>query len=143
MNSNPFDQRQEQPSDFQDPRSPYYIRKLHRPKVQWCKVAALFLPPAVIITALALLLPWPWWLTGLGGYLLLHLLLALKATLIQSVLLYQRFAPERVRRKCRFEPSCSEYMLLCLRKYGPIRGAFKGIGRLRRCHLQQGGYDFP
>lgn len=139
MTSRPIDPRQAQPSELQDPRSPYYIRRLHRPKVQWARVAALLLLPVLILTALAVFLPWPWWL----GYLALHTVLALKATLIQSVLLYQRFAPERVRRKCRFEPSCSEYMLLCLRKYGPIRGAFRGIGRLRRCHLQQGGYDFP
>ena len=45
---------------------------------------------------------------------------------------------------CRFEPSCSEYMILAVRKYGPIRGAAKGVRRICRCHpWNPGGYDPP
>jgi putative membrane protein insertion efficiency factor len=45
---------------------------------------------------------------------------------------------------CRFTPSCSEYMIQALRKYGPIRGAAKGIGRVCRCHpWNEGGFDPP
>jgi len=45
---------------------------------------------------------------------------------------------------CRFTPSCSEYMILALRKYGPIRGAAKGIWRVCRCHpWNEGGFDPP
>lgn len=143
MSADTFDPRQAQPSDIEDPRSPYYMRKLHRPAISWGKVAALFALPMMILTVLGIFLPRPWNWAGMGIYFLLHCIFALKAGFIQAVLLYQHFAPERVRRKCRFEPSCSEYMLLSLKKYGPIRGLFKGISRLRRCHLQQGGYDFP
>jgi putative membrane protein insertion efficiency factor len=138
-----FDQRQAQQSDIEDPRSPYYLRKLNRPAISRWRVVLLYALPVAILIALGVLLPQPWNWWGMGGYSLFHLLLALKASCIQAVLLYQHFAPERIRRKCRFEPSCSEYMLLSLKKYGPIRGLFKGISRLRRCHLQQGGYDFP
>ena len=45
---------------------------------------------------------------------------------------------------CRFYPSCSEYFILSVQKYGPWRGACRGVGRICRCHpLQPGGYDPP
>lgn len=45
---------------------------------------------------------------------------------------------------CRFEPSCSEYMILAVRKYGPVRGAYNGVRRVLRCHpWHPGGYDPP
>jgi putative membrane protein insertion efficiency factor len=47
-------------------------------------------------------------------------------------------------RVCRFEPSCSQYMIGALRKYGPIRGAARGVARVLRCHpWHPGGYDPP
>ncbi|MCX5847031.1 MAG: membrane protein insertion efficiency factor YidD [Deltaproteobacteria bacterium] len=43
---------------------------------------------------------------------------------------------------CRFYPSCSEYAITSIRRYGPIRGLFSGLMRLFRCHpFHPGGYD--
>jgi putative membrane protein insertion efficiency factor len=43
---------------------------------------------------------------------------------------------------CRFYPTCSEYAVIAIRRYGPFRGAFLGLMRLLRCHpLHPGGYD--
>jgi putative membrane protein insertion efficiency factor len=45
---------------------------------------------------------------------------------------------------CRFEPSCSEYFIQAVHKYGPLRGACKGTWRICRCNpFSQGGYDPP
>jgi putative membrane protein insertion efficiency factor len=45
---------------------------------------------------------------------------------------------------CRFEPSCSEYMILAVRKFGPFWGTAKGVRRICRCHpWNEGGYDPP
>jgi putative membrane protein insertion efficiency factor len=45
---------------------------------------------------------------------------------------------------CRFEPSCSEYFILAVRKYGPLRGACKGAWRICRCNpFCRGGLDPP
>jgi uncharacterized protein len=45
---------------------------------------------------------------------------------------------------CRFDPSCSQYMIGALRKYGLLKGLFKGIGRVLRCHpWHPGGEDPP
>ena len=45
---------------------------------------------------------------------------------------------------CRFYPSCSQYMIVAIRKHGPVIGAAKGLWRLCRCHpWSAGGYDPP
>lgn len=45
---------------------------------------------------------------------------------------------------CRFTPTCSQYMLDAVERYGPWRGLMKGLRRLARCHpLGGGGYDPP
>ncbi|MBR6563574.1 MAG: membrane protein insertion efficiency factor YidD [Clostridia bacterium] len=69
--------------------------------------------------------------------------LNLKRLAVGSILLYQRFAPEKLRASCRFTPSCSEYTLLAIEKYGVIKGVGKGIKRIRRCHPPNGGVDLP
>ena len=35
---------------------------------------------------------------------------------------------------CRFTPTCSQYAVEALRKYGPIKGIWLTIKRLSRCH---------
>ena len=43
---------------------------------------------------------------------------------------------------CRFEPTCSVYMMDAVSKYGVVRGVWLGVKRLGRCHpFHQGGYD--
>jgi len=43
---------------------------------------------------------------------------------------------------CRFHPTCSEYMLAAVARYGVLKGTWLGLKRLGRCHpFCQGGYD--
>jgi len=43
---------------------------------------------------------------------------------------------------CRFYPTCSEYMLEAVRRYGVCKGTWLGLRRLGRCHpFHEGGYD--
>ena len=45
---------------------------------------------------------------------------------------------------CRFRPSCSVYFIQAVQKYGPFKGACKGVARICRCHpFHPGGYDPP
>lgn len=45
-------------------------------------------------------------------------------------------------RTCRFHPSCSQYALEAITKYGVMRGTLKAMGRILRCSpLSHGGYD--
>jgi putative membrane protein insertion efficiency factor len=59
------------------------------------------------------------------------------------ILVYQKLAPDELRLACVFEPSCSEYMLMAIKKHGPYVGVLKGIKRLLRCHYPNGGVDNP
>ncbi|WP_431830980.1 membrane protein insertion efficiency factor YidD [Enterococcus cecorum] len=63
--------------------------------------------------------------------------------MIFMVRLYQLWAPEMMRKSCLYTPSCSEYMILSIEKYGCVKGFIKGVNRLRRCHYPNGGIDYP
>jgi len=46
--------------------------------------------------------------------------------------------------QCRFVPSCSQYFIEAVEKYGALRGAWKGLCRIGRCHpFHPGGWDPP
>jgi uncharacterized protein len=43
---------------------------------------------------------------------------------------------------CRYVPTCSEYAMEAVERFGVLRGGFMGLVRLLRCHpFVQGGYD--
>ena len=43
---------------------------------------------------------------------------------------------------CRFEPSCSNYMIEAIQVHGALKGTLLGIWRLLRCHpFGKSGYD--
>lgn len=45
---------------------------------------------------------------------------------------------------CRFEPSCSHYYIQAVQKYGALRGSWRGLLRILRCHpFHPGGFDPP
>jgi putative membrane protein insertion efficiency factor len=66
------------------------------------------------------------------------------AILIGMVRGYQALLRPIMPAVCRFEPSCSEFFILAVQKYGPLRGACKGAWRICRCNpFCQGGFDPP
>ena len=64
--------------------------------------------------------------------------------LISMVRVYQWTLSPILGRQCRFQPSCSAYFIEAVKKYGAIRGAWRGIWRICRCNpWNPGGYDPP
>ncbi|MCX7946439.1 MAG: membrane protein insertion efficiency factor YidD [Hydrogenophilus sp.] len=62
--------------------------------------------------------------------------------LIGCLRLYQWFFSPWLGRNCRFIPTCSEYMIESLQRYGVWRGGWMGLRRLLRCHpWHPGGFD--
>jgi putative membrane protein insertion efficiency factor len=67
-----------------------------------------------------------------------------RGSLILTVRLYQWLVSPLLGRRCRFEPTCSQYFIESVRKYGAIRGAWRGFRRVCRCHpWNPGGFDPP
>jgi putative membrane protein insertion efficiency factor len=62
--------------------------------------------------------------------------------LIAFVRFYQIAIGPWFPKMCRFEPSCSVYMIEAIRRRGPAVGVLKGLWRLLRCNpFFRGGYD--
>ena len=73
----------------------------------------------------------------------LGLLIVLKSMVIGFIHLYQHYAPEYLRRSCLFKPTCSEYMLLAIEKYGLIKGTALSFKRFERCNGEIYQIDYP
>ncbi len=62
--------------------------------------------------------------------------------LIVLFLAYRCFFSPLLPPACRFIPTCSQYGLDAVRKYGALRGAWLTLRRILRCHpFSRGGYD--
>lgn len=67
----------------------------------------------------------------------------IKKLIILFVRVYQKYVSRKIRNRCRFEPSCSEYMILAIEKYGAYKGLQKGVKRILRCKVPNNGIDYP
>ena len=64
--------------------------------------------------------------------------------LIGLVRLYQIFLSPLLGRHCRFHPTCSNYFIQAVQKYGPLSGSLRGLWRICRCNpFNPGGEDPP
>jgi uncharacterized protein len=76
---------------------------------------------------------------------LFHQLFRLPARLVIGLVrLYQLTLSPLIGRQCRFQPTCSNYMIGAVEKYGVLRGLPLGLWRILRCNpFCKGGYDPP
>ena len=62
--------------------------------------------------------------------------------LIKFIKIYCFFSPFFYRGTCRFNPTCSQYAMKTILKYGPIIGPYKSLVRLLKCHpFGKHGFD--
>ncbi len=68
----------------------------------------------------------------------------MKNLCLVTIKLYQTFISPQTGENCRFYPSCSEYTLQAIKKYGIIKGFFMGTKRILKCSFwNKGGIDIP
>ncbi len=66
----------------------------------------------------------------------------MKRILMMLVKFYRKFISPMRQPCCRFMPTCSQYALEALEKYGAVKGSWLAIKRILRCNpLCKGGYD--
>ncbi|MEI8216128.1 MAG: membrane protein insertion efficiency factor YidD [Eubacteriales bacterium] len=66
----------------------------------------------------------------------------MKKIIILLIRGYQIIISPLLPKSCRFYPTCSQYTILAIEKYGLIKGVFLGSKRILKCHpFHPGGYD--
>lgn len=62
--------------------------------------------------------------------------------MIKSIRMYQKYVSPLKNTRCPYIPSCSQYGLEAVEKYGPVKGGAMAAWRILRCNpFSSGGYD--
>ena len=66
----------------------------------------------------------------------------MKKIIIGLIRFYQKFISPLFPPTCRFYPTCSEYTVQAVERFGVVKGLYLGLRRVLRCNpLNEGGYD--
>lgn len=68
--------------------------------------------------------------------------LILKTTILLLIRFYQRYISIFLGKNCIYYPTCSQYTIIAIERYGVIKGGYLGVKRILRCTpFHQGGID--
>ena len=66
----------------------------------------------------------------------------LRKLFLALIRFYQLCISSLIPPRCRYTPTCSQYAIEAVRKYGALKGGWLALKRLARCHPWGGcGYD--
>ncbi len=66
----------------------------------------------------------------------------IKQILLYLISFYRKWISPLKKPCCRFSPTCSQYAIEAISRYGPLKGSFKALKRILKCHpFHPGGYD--
>lgn len=66
----------------------------------------------------------------------------MKRVVLGLIRVYQRYVSPMTPPSCRYIPTCSQYAIESVTKYGAFKGSWLAIKRISRCHpFHEGGYD--
>jgi len=67
-----------------------------------------------------------------------------KELVVACVRFYQKFLSPLMPGSCRYYPTCSNYTIMAVEKYGVLKGLVKSAWRILRCNpFSKGGIDYP
>lgn len=68
----------------------------------------------------------------------------MKRLLVMLIRIYQAIVSPHLGEVCRYHPTCSQYAIGAIEKYGVFRGVAKSSWRILRCNpFSKGGVDYP
>lgn len=66
----------------------------------------------------------------------------MKKIIISIINFYRKYISPLKKPCCRFYPTCSQYAIDAINKYGALKGSAKAFYRILRCNpFNKGGYD--
>jgi len=122
-------------------------RELPRPKTNLINAAYFLSLLLLVCFAVSMIMRFlfekiPFMLVFIFAFFLISFIL-LKKIIIGMVEIYQHYMPEELRRRCLCMPTCSEYMILAVEKYGALKGLRKGMYRLMHTCKKDYKIDYP
>ncbi|MDD3571836.1 MAG: membrane protein insertion efficiency factor YidD [Eubacteriales bacterium] len=66
----------------------------------------------------------------------------MKRLMLAAIRFYRRAISPHLLDSCRYYPTCSQYAMTAIERFGALRGGWLGLKRILRCHpFHKGGYD--
>ncbi|MDW7655607.1 MAG: membrane protein insertion efficiency factor YidD [Bacillota bacterium] len=66
----------------------------------------------------------------------------MKQILIRMIRWYQRYISPKLGASCKYLPTCSQYAIEAIERYGAVKGSLMAFWRIMRCNpFSRGGYD--
>jgi hypothetical protein len=66
----------------------------------------------------------------------------MKKLMLLMIKFYQKAISPLLPKTCRFHPTCSDYCIQAIEKYGPLKGLVICVKRVGKCHpFHPGGFD--
>lgn len=66
----------------------------------------------------------------------------MKKLILIVIIFYKKYVSPCLPKVCRFYPTCSEYTLEAIQRYGVFKGGYLSLRRILKCHpFYPGGYD--
>lgn len=66
----------------------------------------------------------------------------MKRLLLSAIRFYQKYISANTPPSCRFQPTCSQYAIIAIERFGALKGGWLALKRILRCNpFCRGGYD--
>lgn len=134
--------KESNPAEYEEAKDYCYNRILERPNISYKKIIVQFSLCVIIKFIVSFIVcvfcaGFDLYLINIKNFFLFYFILTLifsilflRKFFILSIKLYQKYAPENIRRKCCCKPSCSEYSIMVIGHYGVIIGSAMAFKRM-------------